>query len=195
MIGEGKVVTLVNGTITVDADSYYKFNTLIHNNATLLNLSNVVLDGTYLDNKAQTGGRSYVVYNENGSCSIKGATRIITNTDGEGYAFNVANDNAVKVVDTAMINEISFKVANIPTLVQANVIDAAAYVLNYQSKAVFGFYATAEQAIDAATKYYTVVLMKDADCSGKTLEAVASITLKTNGFDFKYAEVKNIKVK
>ena len=171
------------------------FWALIRNSGSL-NLVNVVLDGTNLDKNAQTDGISYVVYNDNGSCSIKGTTQIVTNNEEKvDYAFNVSDGYTVKVVDTAKIDNTFFKVADIPTLVQANVIDAAAYVLNYQSKAVFGFYATAEQAIDAATKYYTVVLMKDADCSGKTLEAVASITLKTNGFDFKYAEVKNIKVK
>ena len=43
-----------------------------------------------------------------------------------------------------------------------NKIDAAAYVLNYQSKAVFGFYATVEQAVENAAKYYTVVLKENA---------------------------------
>jgi len=71
---------------------------------------------------------------------------------------------------------------------------SAAYVLNYQSAAIYGFYATAEDAVKGAYKKYTVVLMKVADYSGKTLEAKAPISLRANGFSFTYAEFENITV-
>ena len=61
-------------------------------------------------------------------------------------------------------------------------IECAAYVLNYQSKGVVGYYATLEQAVSKATKYYTVVLMSQPDVT-TPIPVKTMITVKKNGFD------------
>ena len=187
---KGYSITLKNGKLTVAKESADKFYILIQNYAALT-INNMELDGTYLDKWAKDedqviNGDSYVVSNNCGSCAIKGETVITSNNDGsKAFALDACDQTAygytlpvVTIAEGVVIDDVVFSVA---TAKDIN-IECAAYVLNYQSKAVVGFYATLEQAVAKATKYYTVVLMSQPEVT-TPIPVTNMITVRKNGFE------------
>lgn len=82
-------VVLKNGTLNIDAQYATEYGMVIQNYANLT-LTDMVLDGTYLDKRALTTGYSYVLSNNSGTVNINGATKIIANDDGDkAFAFDV----------------------------------------------------------------------------------------------------------
>ena len=177
-------VTLKNGTLTVSEAAAANLSALIasHGGVTLLDMT---LNGSSL------GANTHVVYNDAGSCTVKGNSNILV---GNGYAFKVANTLKIENVtrteeeektDTVItINGVPFNKTTVSSL--AEKIEAEAYVLNYVGD-VFGFYGTVEQAVGAAVKYYDVVLMKDID-GGKGFVINKTITFNLNGYTYTLGE-------
>lgn len=86
---QGNTVTLKNGTLTVAEANKADFYMLIQNYADLT-ITDMTLDGTYLDKYSTTDGDSYVLSNNCGTVSIGGNTNITANDEG---AMNVAVDS------------------------------------------------------------------------------------------------------
>ena len=85
----GNNVVLKNGTLTVAEDAADKFYILVQNYANLT-VTDMTLDGTYLDKYAFTDGDSYTLSNNCGTVNINGKTDIIANNDGDlAFAFDV----------------------------------------------------------------------------------------------------------
>ena len=91
-------------------------------------------------------------------------------------AIELVGNGVLKATDGAKIGGVEFSVANAKALN----VDAVAYVLNYQSKGVYGFYANLTDAVNATAKYYTLVLLENVEVDS-AITPVASITLNLNG--------------
>ena len=193
ILSGAKLITLTNGTLKVADSAADKFYILIQNYANLT-VRGMTLDGTNLDKWSKTDGDSYVLSNNSGKVTINSTTtkpaivtNIITNNDGDkAFAFDSCDKSdwgyslpTVTAVSSVTIN--SVKVAQ-----AGDKIEAAAKVGTV-------YYATLQQAINAAKTNETVTLMKnikvDAADAVKTSDNLAvmfavegkSLTLDMNG--------------
>ena len=96
-------IVLKNGKLEVAAESATDFAMLIQNYANLT-IEDMILDGTNLDRHTiKDYDYSYVISNNSGEVAINGATDIIANDDGTGYAFDVCK-YASYAVPTVTVN-------------------------------------------------------------------------------------------
>ena len=141
---KGNTVTLENGTLKVADSAAEKFYILIQNYANLT-VNNMTLDGTNLDKYAFTDGDSYTLSNNSGNVKVKNST-IIANDEGNlAFAFDVC-DQTSKGYELPVVTVTD-------TTVTGN-IEAAARIGNV-------YYATLNQAIEAAGNGKTITLVND----------------------------------
>ncbi len=152
----------LNADIKVNSPSS-KFTLTLKNgtvNGDILATDNLTMSGvTVIGDITVTGG----------TCTIKEDAAVTGKID-------VTGTGVLKITAGAMINRTAFGVAE----AQNVSITAAAYVLNYQSKAVYGYYGDLDSAVAATAKYYTLVLMSNIEVEN-TINPTASITLNLNG--------------
>ena len=143
---KGNTVVLRNGTLKVADEAASKFYTLIQNYADL-SLTTITLDGTNLDKWSKTDGDSYTLSNNSGNVSIGSGTKIIANNDGAlAFAFD-ACDKSAWGYDLPVVTVHS------KATIEGN-IEAAAKIGDV-------YYASLQQAIDAAADGKTITLVSD----------------------------------
>ena len=77
----GNTVTLKNGSLAVSSEHASKYYILVQNYANLT-VTDMNLDGTYLDKWSGSDGDSYVLSNNCGTVTVNGNTSITANDDG-----------------------------------------------------------------------------------------------------------------
>ena len=161
--------------ITIDLDGYeLKSGIKVESPSAKFTLT--LKNGTVTGKIETTDNLTLTGVTVDGDIDVKGGTCTIKADAAVTGAINVVDDGVLKITDGAMINGTPFAVAEAKNVG----IEAAAYVLNYQSKAVFGYYGNLDTAVAATAKSYTLVLMKDIEVEN-VIEPVASITLNLNG--------------
>ena len=153
-------VRLLNGTLKVADDAADKFYILVQNYADLT-VQKMVLDGTNLDKYAFTDGDSYTLSNNSGNVQINMST-IKANNDGDkAFAFDACAMNGY---------ELPVVVVYTSSKIEGN-IEAAAKVGSY-------YYATLQQAIDAAEEGKTITLLAPIVVNaGETLNLNKKVTI------------------
>ena len=165
-------VTLKNGTLNVASGSADKFYILVQNYADLT-VTDMTLDGTYLDKWSFTDGDSYVLSNNCGNVTVNGETNIIANNDGDlAFAFDSCDKSAS-----------GYSIPNV-TVNTSGTIDGNIEVTGGNLTIQKGSFTDLSTAVAYAAEGAVITLAEDAAGSGVVIDKDITIDFGGNTYSF-----------